>query len=572
MQIGLQTQFIKQPHNKGYAMGFAERMTRETYGKVIALEVEPETAYFIRGENVFPAGWGLPLLERQKRLAEFLVDCCGLLLQDLSLDFGTENPWNWSECSQEIRGLPDIDSSSLTSMMLQAPFQGPNQINLEALRTFIAAKKAQAEDEFWLVKEDPSYFAEALREEAELSVTTDGYFGSENKLKELSELTWDQQVSRMVYKKCETPFALDALLKEMQSLETLRVNCHSNILSERTLRKAYEGILGAFSILLITILREYHKCYTEILYSIPTFKKYFTGVEVIAGRPAFFFRDNPQDYLYWLCGELANKRDDSTQFCSWAILIHELELLFLKDREEKKRLTPRMINIISDLAIMTEIERHFHMSWEYGRFARSELLPIPRRSPALGPLYKISTALYSGKYTGLGEASKDLRWVDYPSEKRRTAMTTAKMRAAEECLDGFWKKCNEYILTETGMSLAVLENRMTSPRTLLRTEPWFESETESIDISTESLMTTAQALLELETRTEQTIAKEETLISRQKVKTRGQPSLEQGDLQHELIERDTPTSKSPDIKIFVSNKIIRTFAALFRVPLTNSLP
>jgi hypothetical protein len=108
-----------------------------------------------------------------------------------------------------------------------------------------------------------------------------------------------------------------------------------------------------------------------------------------------------------------------------------------------------------------------------------------------------------------------------PSEKRRTATSTAKMREAERHLDIFWRHVDEHYLKETGTTLADAIAPFLHPRTLERTPPWVEQVVPSLPKNT-VLPENDFAIVDIE----QCVAKPEIPIPRIKIKTRSvQPEL-----------------------------------------------
>lgn len=51
--------------------------------------------------------------------------------------------------------------------MLQSSHIVPQELDLDRLTQLVAARRASAEDDLWLLREDPSYFIHSLRDEKE---------------------------------------------------------------------------------------------------------------------------------------------------------------------------------------------------------------------------------------------------------------------------------------------------------------------------------------------------------------------------------------------------------------------
>ncbi len=169
---------------------------------------------------------------------------------------------------------------------------------------------------------------------------------------------------------------------------------------------------------------------------------------------------------------------------------------------------------------------------------------------------------------GLAPLVTDLRVFDYPSDKPRTAVNTAKMRSAEHALDTLWEKVDERFVSRTGKTLKELGEGKLQHRDVQRTPPWTDPqpaiiETQDKDRSREDLGVSL-ALNTLEERTESTIDPSKPSPARQKVKTRGQPidCTEPPNPQPTPATAQINTPSDPP-KLPVKKKAFNTFAALF---------
>ena len=133
-----------------------------------------------------------------------------------------------------------------------------------------------------------------------------------------------------------------------------------------------------------------------------------------------------------------------------------------------------------------------------------------------------------------------------------------KMRRAEAVLDSFWNALDEHFQDENGESLQELLASVVSPRTLERTPEWVEPilPSSSEDINSAPL---DDVILDLEQRTQSTLALDPVIPSRIKLKTRN-PAIDA-----QLPDQPSPSS-SPSPKIHVSSRALKVFSALFHDP------
>ncbi|KAL8854456.1 MAG: hypothetical protein Q9221_000727 [Calogaya cf. arnoldii] len=249
------------------------------------------------------------------------------------------------------------------------------------------------------------------------------------------------------------------------------------------------------------------------------------------------FRRNGEDYLYWLLGEMQNWTEVLGWRCDLALLFQEIELLFAKDQKQKNRLTPSLFGVISDLALLTEVQRQLRLSL-------FRECPVFTWSDEEEHVYQETSAVLIKKIhddfldqTIFAPLVPDLRVFDYPSDKPRTPTTTAQIRSAERALDDFWANIDELCASKTGKSFNDIIGDWITSRDVERTPEWATN-----------------------------IKKEST--------------PESYDVHHAmatLVER-TETSTGPDTtengapKIPVKKKAFNTFAALFGKPVADKLP
>ena len=148
--------------------------------------------------------------------------------------------------------------------------------------------------------------------------------------------------------------------------------------------------------------------------------------------------------------------------------------------------------------------------------------------------------------------------MQYPSQRKQTQVVVEKMRRAEAILDSFWNALDEHFQDENGESLQELLASVVPPRTLERTPEWVEPilSPPSKDINSVPL---DDVILDLEQRTQSTLALDPVTPSRIKLKTRS-PAIDT-----QLPDQLSPSS-SPSPKIHVSSRALKMFSALFYDP------
>ncbi|KAI0853366.1 hypothetical protein F5Y00DRAFT_257391 [Daldinia vernicosa] len=113
----------------------------EPFSRRSRAEIE---ALLLTGAGFLP-GEGILVLEIQERIMRFLLDCCRGILHDAAAD--------------EVKGGR---KTPLATLAAEAPYRKPSEIDLRQSQQLVAAHHFDAEDNFWALREDPGFFAEAI--------------------------------------------------------------------------------------------------------------------------------------------------------------------------------------------------------------------------------------------------------------------------------------------------------------------------------------------------------------------------------------------------------------------------
>ena len=113
-----------------------------------------------KGIGVQP-GEDLLLLEIQQRNMHFLLRCTEIILQDLLPLQDLQIPKQPVPVVIVMRN-EDSEWPSLLKEVLEAPYRVPDRFDFARLQSFVSAKRDKAEDHIWSLREDPSYFKEAI--------------------------------------------------------------------------------------------------------------------------------------------------------------------------------------------------------------------------------------------------------------------------------------------------------------------------------------------------------------------------------------------------------------------------
>lgn len=173
MHLGSITHAVEEPvFLPGYTL-FLDGDTLETYGKLVSWEEDKEAVNLMFSQRQFTPGEGLRVFEIQERIYPFLIKCCELILHDLA-DSGLLLDDKFPIVREDL--AVDAQSTSLAegeilptlaSIAAEAPYRLPAKLDLQRIKSIIAAKRSASEDHLWALREDPGYFGDTVMDWSE---------------------------------------------------------------------------------------------------------------------------------------------------------------------------------------------------------------------------------------------------------------------------------------------------------------------------------------------------------------------------------------------------------------------
>ena len=406
----------------------------------------------------------------------------------------------------------------------------------------MAAKRAEVEDSTLALKEDPAMFSEMLQERALYKFEYLMNESSGKSSRKLSEEMWDETAWAMIYWQYHNLVVWQAISSELQKL--LDINAQP---SERQRATETTHVRRRLLYLVGMLLLDYLGWLSQSFAACPGLRNYVS---------------------------LGKDRLVRAQF-------REITILLSEDPSQKQRLSAELLRIISDLAVLAELERQLVLiSFNGRRIITPGLADIHEEMrEEMVYIYRMETLEDRGavpRVLHLAPLTKTLRFVDYLSDKPPSAVSNEKMRKAERDLDHFWEGVSEVMVAKLGKSLLEIEKDRLDTRPKLRTPPWVEpvepSPTPSEQRPPEDLPTSI-LLLDLQERSEQTTENRQHPQPRIKVKSRGEPAAPNtSELPQKHQETQPPSTNKPDQKIPVSNKVLRAFSSLFYIPSADTAP
>ena len=437
-------------------------------------------------------GWhpgdGLLILEIQETIMGFLVQCAELILHDLlplkvppkpvSL-FSPEPSISESPSSSPMIPIPSEASwASVAAAAAEAPYRVPVQFDFPRLQRLVNARRAEAEDHIWTLREDPGFFQETVNNWAQhRQEVLRNKNGKPHPYYNTPEY-WDRMFRYVVQDAYQKLAMWDAIKKSLDRLDSLRQQFNlGHGIRITPLPWDYAQELSHFSYLIQRVrpmlLSDFHGIVAS-----PPLRDYYIREDIDIPNAILCKRrvDPPVGSFLWHFLYLVGQFQHPEQLELGGIynFLDEFERVSRNAKSlgapQDNLISPFIASAISELAVVSELQRQ--LDWHQPRILPNTLSKedqegeYNRRAKFMSIFDRIEMELY--------DVGMPLMKMKYPAEKRRTAVTVQKMRDAETALDLFWQSVDEHYKGKTGKILHDLLSEILTPRQLQRTPEWVE--------------------------------------------------------------------------------------------------
>lgn len=431
------------------------------------------------------------------------------------------------------------------------------------LRSFVSAKRADAEDHIWSLREDPSYFRDTLYEWSEhRQEKLPSINGRPHPLLRRDEF-WEHILRNIVMQAYGNLIIWSQLEKDVEHLISLRQNYGDRIQPHAELPEDYAHALCHFSYQVDQSMKSAIGMWKTGMVASPSLRKHYVREPLDPNYPTRMIINSRkqishvEDPILWLMDQLT--RDDQVMFMGLENILDELERLMRKDRKSRERLSSWLANVLSDLSLLGELKRQVELLWPGPSILKAVDIEEQEKE------YKEKSMLLDHvlgifkKGMRLAAVGTPLTKYNHPSEKKRTATVTQQVREAERNLDRFWKTVDDHVISQVRSPLASILEGTLSQRPLRRTENWKEPERKRTDPDVQSVVKQF-AMADLGQHTSNTVTPDTIAVPKQKTKTRGTPRV---DLENSPEGGAEPDLRTQDPLFTVNKRGYNVFSTLF---------
>lgn len=555
-------------------MVFYGRHTPRSYGSLLPSGRSTKSSDLSTG-LAYSMKKGLVILEIQQRILNFLTLCSKRIIGDI--------------CEQSIYNAPQqgklesvtqytqSEYSHVTALSLEAPYRLPQAIDFVHMLKLVSAKRREAEDHIFALREDPGYFAETIKEFSEHSeamvpdsngridpiVAQGGVFGwAAGQFIAHSYGLYFFWTMLDVY-----VVDASAALQEAEPLDPMKDLPHECECSLQRLEK----FLGMMVTGPLAMLR-------ACIPGSPPLRHAYRrkGAMCISARPEISFqgrRGTKESLIHFLIDMLTTEGEVEQGLHSMDAMTQEIQYLMDTDKEAARLISPLMATYFSDVALLNEVNLQIFRLYPWSIAWREHDYDSPELDKEINTPKKVFLILKGAItrfcFENIKEDPTKGRFF-YPAEKRRTKDTTNAMRQAEHNLDEFWADADKFCKKTIGQSIEDFlsqlctlndpERPVFGGRTLCRTPEWSDPRERDPDSPSISPLQPRDTNTEPWPRGEDSHPSDPVQPRKDKVKTRGTTASEDN-------TEDTDAVNEPDVSpktIFqVKKRASKAFQTLF---------
>ncbi|MCJ1315361.1 hypothetical protein MMC15_000678 [Xylographa vitiligo] len=557
--VGVVSMAISRPFLNGYTMLLHGQTTPLTYGKLLPWDDDDRAFDWMMSGVGKQPGEGLLILEIQKRILEFLVQCCRLLLADLPQESLTDESTPFQPEPEPVVTDPTA-WPSLAAMSMEAPYRVPAHLDFQRLRAIIAANLSAAKDHLWALREDPGYFANFAMDSAEhrMEVLQDHHGMQHPRLNK--PVFWGYFLRHIVTGAYGSLLVWEGLHNQITLLVALKDKYSRSISPMKKLPSEYMDALLLFRYLLDRAIDLQIQELVMIVPSSPSLRSHFVREPQIPNSTRMSCRSKgTKSSLMYLFGLLWDK----SQLFLHGLpnIMDDLDTVLRNDATQRSLISPFVAERISKLAVLTESLRQLSL---YQPWSSSMEFDTTADREDFKTFYDNATS----RYDKLPEALTDVPladlgtpthgWFNYPVDKRRTRENVKAMRKAEQNLDAFWHAIdNEAARNDRALQGLATLYRPAEGRKVQRTPEWVEP------VKEVKKPVDAEVPYEAFARSSLDPGKSNLTVTDEKIKIKTRGLARQSPQEVEQAILDQPGHQS---RFIVGKRALKVFSVLFYTP------
>lgn len=459
----------------GYTMRLSGQKTRATYGSLIAWVDDPSSLddlYLGFGSDL---GSGLELLKIQAKLYHFLLQCTEILLQDYDLSAAALDSPSNAPVEDSITTTDPPEWRTISEMNAVAAYCLPQQFDLDTLQKLATARREEAEEVFWALREDPAFFQEKVQEFFGHDMGPSTIFRRDSGFRPSSGLNgkiWCDTHRRLIKTTCRNLVLWDTVLEDLSELGKLRAKHATEIRPSKRLPREFEQALERFTCMATTVSLYARGDLSKGVTSCTSFHDYYTYEERWAGKQLkvdIVLKKDQKKPLPPILKLLIDFNESEKSVMMGALnILDEMERILSSDASQRAMITTGLARQISEIAAYAQI--HDTLTQHQPTILNcDDQVVVAKAKKRLHLIDFIGDQVEKMK---LETYIKPDSHLDYPIDKKKSQQNVEKIRAEEAKLDAFWAQIDDYFHKNTGKTIMEWMGARLTAREIQRTQPW----------------------------------------------------------------------------------------------------
>lgn len=486
--LGISAGKIRTKDVKGCMMLVLDNDTPQGYVKVVSENDSGSAAYNDMIGSWFSIGEALLVLEVQQRIWRFLLACAKTIIHDLVIQSDQE-PVSGPESQSSPLPTNESAFATLASSTIDAPYRIPAKSDLAWLKSLVCAKRSAVADHIWLLREDPSYFADCVNEwkehQPEMLLDAQGKKHPIHKAG-LTKAFWNRVLRKMITDSYLSLSLWDYIYQEVCKFDKLSQKYPDPSPLQSLPEELVFAIKKTRHLLELSAANSIALLKSHVPPSPPMLSYWHREGTSTADHHSSKFRmmPNPRtdhdpalDRLFWAYTTLWD--DKQCALVGLHTLVGELDRLTYADTRAKDLQSALVVDNIGDLGVISECLHQLSLYHPWSRTIEQELA---RNKQQVVEAFYTSSAEWDSfrkiswqgvDLAGLGSPG-DGRF-SYPISNRRTKTNASALYKAEFHLDAFWSEVDKHLASQSvALPDKMMRLLLSGKRSLQRTSEWEE--------------------------------------------------------------------------------------------------
>jgi hypothetical protein len=542
-------------------------MSPGIYGRAI-FNADPEEEQAGEGFHKACCRPALFRLHIQERILRFLHTCTKIILHDVSAEKMHATPITPEPAFAELLEQDNDSKPSFSEILMTAPYRGWHLQNFIRLGRYIAGALDARKDHAISLHEDPSYFADTLRDYEDHEYCPRA---AKSRILSVKRSHRDGIIASIIEESYSMLASWQELHRRFSDFDRLfqeSADVHDQVHAVSEVEKIARWMKTSLSKKLAVATLSSPNIRNSIQVSLdPETKEPRVSPNANMSKS--------QALMLKIFGGFLGSQTLVSLPTMLSSSLESIDLLLRKAPECKAMMTPRILSLLTDMSILAECLRQIEV-WDKSPEVRAcihadcqYLLDLSEHDHFRKWMSKANGFRFPQQYVYPYQEK-----LYYPIHKRPTREHIRVMRVAEANLDKFWAETEAWFYTKTGISRhSYIQSCLDEGGDFHRTAPWVEPVTNKVEAVQQAEQIYQPFSLLAHDKTVQItgVFDKFSLDQKTKPKTRGRTAREAPALNHEMaVEIHDEIDHKACSYFLVDNRTHKVFKTIFHTSMADT--